>query len=94
MMQANLFEYRPNDYEGAQEFVVAQLNDKPTQKELILAYVEEYGHIIPAKMGGQLYHGHMFGSETSKRCRELRAEGKLFSEPHGKFEMFFVGDTR
>jgi len=32
----------------------------------------------------------MFGSESSKRCRELRDEEKLVSEPDGKFERFFL----
>jgi hypothetical protein len=30
----------------------------------------------------------MFGSETSKRCRELRAIGSLKSHGEGKFEVF------
>ena len=94
MNQPSLFEYQPNDYEGDAASVVAILNHKPTQKELVLAYVAEYGHILPAKMGGVVWSGHMFGSETTKRCRELRAEGKLWSEPQGKFEVFFAGDKR
>jgi len=64
-------------------------NMNPTQKELILAYVDMNGSILPAKMAGQLFGGIMFGSETSKRCRELRKEGKLLSESYGKFEKFY-----
>lgn len=51
-----------------------------TQHELIMLYVQEFGEIIPAKMNGKSYYGGFFGSETSRRCRELRKEGKLQSE--------------
>ena len=59
-----------------------------TQKELIFHYIEAHGQITPAKMGGQLYLGQMFGSETSKRCRELRKDKKLISHGEGKFEVY------
>ncbi len=59
-----------------------------TQKELVLEYVREHGEILPAKISGLWYHGTMFGSETSKRCRELRKDGKLVSHGEGKFEVF------
>lgn len=61
-----------------------------TQKKLILSYVLEYGSITPAKMYGTVYKGVMLGSELSRRCRELRAEGKLRSEGEGKFERFYT----
>ena len=61
-----------------------------TQKELVLEYIKEYGSILPAHMSGKTYQGIMFGSETSKRCRELRMEGVLRSDPDGKFERFFL----
>jgi len=61
-----------------------------TQKELILKYIEEFGSITPARMGERAYKGEWFGSETSKRCREMRAEGILRSEPDGKFEKFYL----
>ena len=54
-----------------------------------MRYVEKFGSIIPAKMGGKVFMDTMFGSETSKRCRELRREGKLDSERVGKFEKFY-----
>lgn len=60
-----------------------------TQKQLILEYLEEHDSILPAKIGGTVYKGVMFGSETSKRCRELRKSGKLWSLPDGKFERFY-----
>ena len=41
-------------------------------------------------MAGYLYQGKMFGSETSRRCRELRDEGVLKSDPSGKFEIFYL----
>lgn len=61
-----------------------------TQKQLILEYVKEYGSIVPAKMSGEMFMGKMFGSETSRRCRELRADGRLRSEGLGKFERFYL----
>jgi len=62
---------------------------KITQKQLIMEYVRFYGDIVPAKMSGSIYMGVMFGSETSRRCRELRKEGKLESRGSGKFEKFY-----
>lgn len=59
-----------------------------TQKQLILEYIKEYGRIMPAKMAGEVYKGEMFGSETSKRCRELRKVGILEGFREGKFEVF------
>ena len=59
-----------------------------TQKQLILEYLEEHGSILPAKIGGTVYKGVMFGSETSKRCRELRKSGHLLSHKNGKFEVY------
>lgn len=63
-----------------------------TQKELIIKYIQEHGSILPAKLGGELYLGIMFGSETTKRCRELRAKNVLHSRPEGKFERFYFTD--
>lgn len=60
-----------------------------TQHQLVLEYVKEFGRIVPAKMSGKLYQGVMFGSETSKRCRELRKQGKLIGVKDGKFEVFY-----
>jgi hypothetical protein len=61
-----------------------------TQKELIIEYIKENGSILPAKMSGEVYKGTMFGSETSKRCRELRKLGKIESKQDGKFERFYI----
>jgi hypothetical protein len=63
---------------------------KLSQKELILSYVREYGSIIPAKKYGTVYRGKMLGSELSRRCRELRADGKLLSRGVGKFEEYYL----
>lgn len=60
-----------------------------TQKQLILAYVDRWGSILPAKMAGEEFRDGFFGSETSKRCRELRAQGKLISKQEGKFERYY-----
>ena len=59
-----------------------------TQKKLILEYVDEYRSILPAKIAGKIYKGVMFGSETSKRCRELRKAGMLNSHSEGKFTVY------
>ena len=64
-----------------------------TQKELVIEYIKEFGSILPAKMQGERYKNTIFGSETSKRCRELRQEGELKSKRAGKFEVFFLIDT-
>ena len=57
-----------------------------------MEYVQEFGTIIPAKMSGFVYKGIMMGSETSRRCRELREAGKLESAGAGKFTVYsFIG---
>ena len=61
-----------------------------TQYELVLKYIKEFGSILPAKVGGMEYEHGFFGSETSKRCRELRKAGILRSEGEGKFTRFFL----
>lgn len=69
-----------------------------TQKELIIAWLENTlqsgGEITPAKMGGSVWNGHMFGSETSKRCREMRKLGLLTSQKRGKFEVYKLAPRR
>ncbi len=62
--------------------------NKLKQKELVMAWVKEYGEITPAKLGGKIYRGEMFGSEVSRVCRKLRAEGKLKSVKNGRFTRF------
>lgn len=64
---------------------------KPTQKQLIKLYLDEHGSITPARLCGTPYLNGFFGAEISKRCREMRAEGLLRSEPdekRPKFEKF------
>lgn len=61
-----------------------------TQEELILLYLQTNQWIIPAKMGGYIFNGNMFGSETSRACRRLRKRGTLHSDRHGKFERFYM----
>lgn len=48
---------------------------------------------MPAKISGLVYMGTMFGSETSKRCRELRKAGILESTNDGKFEVFTLKEV-
>lgn len=59
------------------------------QQQMVMEYVKEWGRIVPAKMGGRTYQGRMWGSETSKRCRELRAMNLLEGQRVGRFEVFF-----
>lgn len=61
-----------------------------TQKELIIEYIKEFGSILPAHLGGKIYKKHRFGSEISRRCRELRAEGKLKSVGEKRFERYYL----
>lgn len=61
-----------------------------TQKTLIVEYLKENGSILPAKMAGYVFKGQILGSETSKRCREMRRAGILRSSAEGKFERFWL----
>lgn len=61
-----------------------------TQHQLVKDWIIENGSILPAKMAGKVYKDTMFGSETSKRCRELRKKGTLISIKEGRFERFFM----
>lgn len=68
-----------------------------SQKDLVYQYIQEFGSLLPAKISGYIYKGVMFGSETSKRCREMRKAGTLRSEPdkkQPKFERFFINKER
>lgn len=63
------------------------------QYDLILKWVDEYGKITPARMGGTAWGGGFFGSETPKRCRELLKMGILDRKKDGKFKTFYrVGE--
>ena len=60
-----------------------------------MEYVNLHGSILPAKIAGQIFQAsdgkkYMFGSETSKRCRELRKSGILTSHKEGKFEVYTI----
>lgn len=59
-----------------------------TQHELIIEYIKEHGSFTPAKMSGYIYRDNMIGSQCDKRCRELRAQGKLISHKEGRFEVY------
>lgn len=67
---------------------------KFTQYQIIKDYIKEHGSILPAKMSGVVYHDTMFGSETSKRCRELRKAGILESTKEGRFERFTLKEIK
>jgi hypothetical protein len=65
-----------------------------TQQNLILEYIKEHGSILPAKMGGYVYKGIMMGSESTARCRELRAKGILEDFKDGKFVGFKLKESQ
>lgn len=64
-----------------------------TQQQIAIEYIKEFGSILPAKISGFFYKGHICGSEMSKRCRELRKRGILRSEPEGKFTRYFLNEN-
>lgn len=61
-----------------------------TQQKMVIEYVKKNGSILPAKMGGRIFKRTMFGSETTKRCRELRKVGLLKDEREGRFVRFYL----
>lgn len=63
-----------------------------TQHQLIIEYIKINGSILPAKCYGVVFKDQMLGSETSKRCRELRKRGILTSRKDGKFERFYLAE--
>jgi len=65
-----------------------------TQKQLILEYIKEFGKITPAKMSGKIYKGVMLGSESTKRCREMRKAGILYGIKGIKFTTFYLKGQR
>lgn len=61
-----------------------------TQHQLVRQWIFEHGSITPAVMSGKVYYDTMFGSQTDKRCRELRKTKELDSAKNEKgFEVFF-----
>ena len=61
-----------------------------TQSSLLIEYILEFGSACPAKLTGTEYKGGFFGSEISRRARDLRKAGRLTSVSEGKFERFFL----
>ena len=70
-----------------------------TQHQIVMLYCRDNGEILPAKISGVVYRDTMFGSETTKRCRELRDPNSpankygvkvLESRKDGKFTLFFL----
>ncbi len=60
-----------------------------SQQALIMDYLKRHKTIVPAKMSGSIYRGVMFGSEISRRCRELFKAKKLNKIREGRFMVFF-----
>ena len=60
----------------------------------MIEWIKEFGEINPAKMGGTWYRGTMFGSETTKRCRELYKRGQLIKQGDGKFMKFYLAGAQ
>ncbi len=63
-----------------------------TQNTLIKNWILENGSILPAKIAGVVFQGVMFGSESSKRCREMRARGIVHSAKDARFERFSLAE--
>lgn len=61
-----------------------------TEKQALYDYIKANGEAIPAKLHGKVWMGHFFGSEVTRRARDLRKEGKVVSEKEGKFEKFYL----
>jgi hypothetical protein len=55
------------------------------QQKLVYDHIKEFGKISPAHKGGTIYRCKMFGSETTKRCRELEAMGLITGYKNGRF---------
>ncbi len=67
-----------------------------TQHALIIEYIKLRGSICPAKLSDddkRMPNGEWLGSETGKRCRELRAQGKLTAYKDGKYEVFRLAQS-
>lgn len=65
-----------------------------TQYQIIKDWITQHGSILPAKMAGVVFEETMFGSECSKRCRELRKMGLLESKQEGRFERFYFKEIK
>jgi hypothetical protein len=65
-----------------------------SQHGLIIEYLKKYKTITPALMSGNFYKNTIFGSEISRRARELRSKGILNSIRDGRFEVFFLKDRK
>lgn len=61
-----------------------------SEKQALYDYIKTFGECIPAKLHGKVWQGHFFGSEITRRARDLRKEGKVVSEKEGKFEKFYL----
>jgi hypothetical protein len=63
---------------------------KLTQRELVYQYILLHGSFTPAKERHATMNGKLLGDSADRRCRELRAEGRVSSEGEGRFERFFI----
>ena len=64
-----------------------------TQKEIVLEFLKEHKYITPAKLGGRIYKGTMFGSELPRVCRKFWEDGILERErvpEEPKFKRFYL----
>ena len=61
-----------------------------TQTSLLINYLKTHKTIMPAKMAGSIFMKTMFGSETGRRARQLRAKGILNSFRDGRFQVYFL----
>lgn len=69
-----------------------KIREKLSQSQLVMRYLRENGQIVPARHVGSRTSGGFFGSEITRRCREMRKQGLLHSErwaENPKFVVFY-----
>ena len=53
------------------------MNEKETQKQWILRYIDKFGSVTPSKMGGKVWEGKIWPACGMRRCQELEKLGIL-----------------
>ena len=65
-----------------------------SQRQLLLEIIKQNKEVIPAKLCGNFYLGQIFGSDITRRARELREKGILDSREEGQFTVFFIKEKQ
>ena len=55
--------------------------NKITQAEIAMKIMRIHKKVIPAKLVGKQYYNWFIGSDFTRTCRQLRADGLFFSPP-------------